>query len=181
MSENILSKLEDILKEISFYEKKGFDASSFKIFVKNFKEYLIVTGQTDLISVSTKKTTTKKKSNKNSTLKNFSSDEEMTFDDKLKIIQNFLEDTKAFPTIKEVIEFANIQLNLEFKDQKESREVTISRIITRIRTKPELKETLKTAVLSIRNEKIQNVRARTKKDLISAETFSKWAEIIKNI
>lgn len=181
MSENIITKLEDILREISFYEKKGFDASSLKIFVKNFKEYLKVTGQTNLIGNPVKNTTDKKISKKKSLSRNIPLDDEMTFDNKLKIIQTFLEDTKAFPTIKEVIDFANVKLSLEFKDQKESREVTISRIITRIRTKPELKETLKIAVLSIRNEKIHNVRPRTKKDLISAETFSKWAEIIKNI
>lgn len=85
MKENsIVKKLEEALKEISLYEKKGFDASSLKIFIKNFKEYLKVTGQTQL-SVFPK--------------------EELTFEKKLQIIQSFLEDKKIFPTIKEVIEF----------------------------------------------------------------------------
>jgi hypothetical protein len=156
---NIVRKLEEALREISFYEKKGFDASSLKVFIKNFKEYLRVTGQTELPF----------------------SDEELTFDKKLEIIQDFLEDKKAFPTIKNVIEFANEKLNLDFRDQKEARDVTISRIISRIRTKPDLKDKLKYAVISIRNEKVHNSKPRTKKEVVSAETFSKWAEIIKNI
>lgn len=156
---NIIRKLEEALKEISFYEKKGFDASSLKVFIKNFKEYLRVTGQTELPF----------------------SDEELTFDKKLEIIQDFLEDKKAFPTIKNVIEFANEKLNLDFKDQKEARDVTISRIISRIRTKPDLKDKLKSAVISIRNEKVHSSKPRTKKEVVSAETFSRWAEIIKNI
>ncbi len=162
MSENsVVKKLDEALKEISFYEKKGFDASSLKIFIKNFKEYLKSTGQYEL---------------------SLNSTEEFTFDKKLEIIQTFLEDKKVFPTIKEVIEFANLKLNLDFKDQKESREVTISRIIARIRTKPELKEVLKSAVISIRNEKVHtSIKSKSRKEIISAETFSKWAEIIKNI
>ncbi len=151
-------KLEEALKEISRYEKRGFDASALKIFIKNFKEYLKVTNQVTL----------------------FSSDE-LTFDAKLKIIQDFLEDRKAFPTIKDVIAFANTKLALDFRNQKESREVTISRIIARIKTKPELKDTLKSAVLDIRNESVHNVKQRSKKDIVNADTFSKWAEIIKNI
>lgn len=157
---SVVKKLEEALKEISFYEKKGFDASSLKIFIKNFKEYLKVTGQSE------------------PTL--FPKDE-LTFDGKLEIIQTFLEDTKAFPTIKEVIEFANSKLNLNFKDQKESREITINRIIGRIRTKPELKDKLKSAVLTIRNERVHSNKLYTKKEIITAETFIKWADILKNI
>jgi len=155
-----LRKLEEALKELSFYEKKGFDASSLKIFIKDFKEYLRVTGQLEPPEVST---------------------DEITFENKLIIIQKFLQDRKAFLTIKDVIEFANTQLNLDFIDQKESREVTISRIISRIRNKPELKDTLKSAVISIRNEKAHGAKTKSKKEVISAETFIKWADIIKNI
>lgn len=160
MENTILKRLEDILKEIAFYEKKGFDASALRIFYKNFKEYLKVTGQ-DQIPLFT--------------------GEELTFDRKLEIIQSFLEDKRAFPTIKEVIDFANTQLNLDFRDQKASRETTISRIVTRIRTKPELKDVLKRAVISIRNEQVHSVKPKTNKDIINAETFIRWAEIIKNI
>lgn len=160
MENTTLKKLEEILKEISFYEKKGFDASPLKIFVKNFKEYLKITGQ-DQISL-------------------FQSDQ-LTFDKKLEIIQEFLEDQKVFPTIKEVIDFANAKLNLDFRDQKASREITISRIISRIRTKPELKDVLKLAVISIRNEQVHSAKPKSKREVINAETFIKWAEIIKNI
>jgi hypothetical protein len=155
---SILKKLEDSLKELSFYEKKGLDTSELKIFIRNFKDFLRLTEQPTLF------------------------DKELSFEKKLEIIQSFLEDTIAFPTIKEVIEFANEKLGLEFKDQKASREVTISRIISRISSKPELKETLKSAVISIRNEIVHKSRnSRSKKEVINAETFIKWAEIIKNI
>ena len=106
----------------------------------------------------------------------------ISFEEKLSIIENFLEDKKAFPTIGSVIEFANNKLDLGFKDQKESRKITISRIIGRIKTKPELKDKLKKSVLEIRNEKTRITKSfKTKKEVISAETFSKWADIIKNI
>lgn len=161
MKENsVVKKLEEALKEISVYEKKGFDASSLKIFIKNFKEYLKITGQSE------------------PTL--FTKDE-LNFDRKLEIIQTFLEDTKAFPTIKDVIDFANSKLDLEFKDQKESRKITISRIIGRIRSMPELKDKLKLAVLTLRNERVHSNKPYTKKEIITAETFMKWADILKNI
>ncbi len=149
------------LKEISFYEKKGFDASSFKIFIKNFKEYLRITHQlqSDLFS-----------------------QDIITFENKLEIVKEFLEDRKVFPTIKDVIEFSNSKLKLDYRDQKLSRETTIAKIINQIRKKPELKDELKKAVLSIKNEKVHLVKkSKSKKEIISAETFSKWAEIIKNI
>lgn len=158
MENSILKKLEEALKELSTYEKKGLDTSSLKIFIKNFKEFIKLNEPTNLLN------------------------EELTFDRKLEIIKSFLEDKKAFPTINEVIQFANDRLQLEFKDQKESREVTIVRIISRIKSKPELKDKLKAAVLSLRNEMVHTSRSsKSKKQIISAETFSKWADIIKNI
>ncbi len=158
MENDTLKKLEEALKDLNAYEKRGLDTSSLKIFIKNFKEFLKVN---DPIKV-----------RKN----------ELTFEEKLAIIKSFLEDRVAFPTIHEVIRFANERLGLEFKDQKESRSVTISRIIGRINSKPELKETLKVAVLSIRNEMTHTTQVKkSKKQIITAETFSKWADIIKNI
>lgn len=158
MENKTLIKLEEALKELSIYEKRGLDTSSLKIFIRNFKEFLKVNKQQILFKI------------------------ELSFEEKLSIIKTFLEDKKAFPTIKDVIDFANDRLNLEFRDQKESREVTISRIIGRINSKPELKETLKKAVISIRNEMIHTPQTKkSKKEIITTETFSKWADIIKNI
>ena len=112
----------------------------------------------------------------------FNEPKPIPFEEKLSIIEKFLEDKKAFPTIGSVIEFANNKLDLGFKDQKESRKITISRIIGRIKSKPELKDKLKKAVLEIRNEKVHTTKtSKNKKEVISAETFSKWADIIKNI
>jgi len=158
MENATLKKLEEALKELTSYEKMGLDTSSLKIFIKNFKQFIKLNAGSNFFP------------------------EELTFEKKLEIIQSFLEDRKAFPTITDVIGFANDRLQLDFKDQKESREITISRIILRIRSKPELKDKLKTAVLSIRNEMVHNMpRTRSKKHIITAETFSKWADIIKNI
>lgn len=158
MENPTLKKLEEIAKEISLYEKKGFDASSLKLFIKNFKRYLQITNQLELPF----------------------SDDQAGLEAKLKVIKEFLEDKKVFPTISDVIDFANLKLNLDFRDQKASRETTISRIISRIESKPELKDVLKAAVISIRNEKV-HTPSKSRKEVISAETFIKWADIIKNI
>ncbi len=161
MESNTFKKLEEILKELKDYEKKGLDTSSLKIFVKNFKEFLKLNNQSTQSTLFT---------------------EELTFEKKLEIIKSMLEDKRAFPTVNKVIEFANSNLSLDFKDQKESREVTISRIIGRIRSKPELKDNVKKAVLNIRNEMVHKSNtSKSKREIITAETFSKWADIIKNI
>jgi hypothetical protein len=158
MDNSALKKLEQILKELGPFEKKGLDTSSLKIFIRNFKEFIKINSQTSLFS------------------------DELNLNDKLNIIKSFLEDRKAFPTINDVIHFANDRLDLEFKDQKESRATTINRIISRINSKPELKEKLKFAVLDIRNEMVHSgFSSKSKKEIITAEIFSKWAEIIKNI
>lgn len=158
MENNTLKKLEGVLTELSIYENKGLDTSSLKIFIKNFKEFIKLNDQ------------------------NIFNYEELTFEDKLEMIKSFLEDKKVFPRINDVIQFANDRLHLDFKDQKASREVTIKRIIGRIRSKPELTEILKTAVLSIRNEMVHTIpSSKSKKEIISAETFGKWADIIQNI
>ncbi|MDR0506112.1 MAG: hypothetical protein LBH32_04760 [Dysgonamonadaceae bacterium] len=155
----ILSKLEDIQKELRPFEKQGLDTSSLKIFVKNFKEFLKLNNQSSLFQ------------------------QELKFEDKLSIIKSFLEDKKAFPKIENVIVFANERLGIEFKNQKKSRETTISLIISRISSKPELKDKLKEAVLSIRNEMVHSntKNKKSSKQIITTESFSKWADIIKNI
>ena len=155
MNIDILDKLEAVLKELSPFEKKGLDTSSLKIFIKNYKNFIKL---------------------------NESSGEQLSFEDKLDLIKKFLEDKKVFPAIKDVIFFANEKLGLEFKDQKESRDITISRIVGRVRNNPALKDKLKLSVLSMCNEKMHNISSsKSKKEIISAETFDKWAEIIRKI
>lgn len=155
---NTINKLEEILRELSPYEKKGLDTSSLKLFIKSLKVFVKVLNQPDLFY------------------------EEISIDEKLVIIKKFLHDKKAFPTINDVIIFANERLGLDFRNQKASRDITIERIIGRIKTKPDLKDVLKEAVLSIRNEYVhRRANTRTKSDIITAETFIKWAEIIKEI
>ncbi|MDL2252384.1 hypothetical protein LJC12_06020 [Odoribacter sp. OttesenSCG-928-J03] len=155
MNVDILNRLEIILKELSPLEKKGLDTSSLKIFIKNYKNFIKI---------------------------NESSVESLTDEEKFDLVKRFLEDKKVFPTIKDVIFFANDKLGLDFKDQKESRDITIARIISRMKNNPLLKDKLKLSVLSMRNEKMHNISSsKSKKEIISAETFDKWAEIIRKI
>lgn len=81
MNIDILNKLECILKELSSFEKMGLDTSSLKIFIKNYKNFLKINEQ---------------------------SIEQLSLDEKLNLVQKFLEDKKVFPTIKDVITFAMI-------------------------------------------------------------------------
>lgn len=150
--------LEKLMKDLVDYEKKGLDTSSLRLFIKNLKTF-----------------------DKLQKFEQTRIEQHLSFDEKLNIIKAFLEDKKAFPKIKDVIEFANDQLALSFVDQKESRDVTIRRILGRIQETPELKEKLKLAVIIIRNQKAHKNINRTKKDIESVESFSKWAEILRNL
>ena len=106
----------------------------------------------------------------------------LSLDEKLNIIKSFLEDKKAFPRIADVIDFANKELSLGFKDQKESRAITIGRIIGRIERSPVLKDQLKEAVIRIRNQQMHGHSTKTtKKDKEKAESYARWAEILINI
>lgn len=157
--DNEILQLEKILKSLSEFENKGLDTSSLKIFIRNLKTF--------------EKIQKAKWSNSNKRL---------SFDEKLNIIKTFLEDKKAFPRIADVINFANIELSLGFKDQKESRAITIRRIIGRIEQTPQLKEKVKNAVMRIRNNAIHNLPTKmTKKDKEKVESYAKWAEILINL
>lgn len=158
MFDKYIDQLEKIMKELSEYEKRGLDSSSLRVFIKNLKTFqkLQIYEQSRV-------------------------DQSQTFDEKLAIIKSFLEDRKAFPRIKDVIDFANTQLSIEFIDQKESRDITIKRIIGRIQETPVLKEKVKIAVLNIRNQKAHSTSKRTKREIESQESFSKWAEILRNL
>lgn len=147
-----------MMKELSSSEKKGLDTSSLRLFIKNLKTF-----------------------QKLQKIEQSRSEQNLSFEDKLTIVKSFLEDKKAFPRIKDVIDFANEQLSLNFKDQKEARDITIKRILGRIFETPELKEKVKIAVLNIRNQKVHSSSKKTKKDIDSVESFSKWAEILRNI
>lgn len=154
-----INDLEKILKNLSDYNKKGLDTSSLRLFIKNLKTFEKI--QSSRIS--------------NSAMN-------MSFEDKLELIKAFLEDKKVFPRIKDVIEFANQELFLDFKDQKESRALTIKRIIGRIEKYPELKENLKKAVINIRNREVHSPNPyKSKKDIEKVESFTKWAEILRNL
>jgi len=158
MLKNHINYLDDMLKDLSKDEKKGLDTSSLKLFIKNLKMY-----------------------EKIQSLDNLEKNKRLSFDDKLDIIKSFLEDKKAFPRILDVINFANSELDLGFKDQKESRTITIKRVIGRIRLSPELKEKVKISVQNIRNEKVHHKSTKSKKDVENVASFMKWAEILKEL
>ena len=147
-----------MMKDLSPYEKKGLDSSSLRLFLKNLKTF-----------------------QKLQKIEQSRYGQNLSFDEKLNIIKSFLEDKKAFSRIQDVIEFSNVQLGINFIDQKESRETTIRRVIGRIQETPELKEKVIDAVLKIRNQKAHLSSKRTKKELEIAESFSKWAEILRNL
>lgn len=156
---NIIDELDFIYKQLKSYERNGLDTSSLKIFIKNLKTFQKIQYSLD---------------NKYS--------KTLSFEEKLDLIKAFLEDKRVFPRIKDIIEFANDKLELGFIDQKESRQLTIHRIISRIEKKPELKEKVKFAVLEIRNKKYHSQNAyRTKKEMENLESFAKWANILKNL
>lgn len=150
--------LESMIKSLSKDEKNGLDTSSLRLFIKNLKMY-----------------------EKIQSSGHFEKNDMLTFDEKLNIIKSFLEDTKVFPRIIDVINFANKELDLGFKDQKESRDITIKRVIGRINETPELKEKVKLSVKNIRNEKVHKETNSSKKDSDIAASFMKWADILKNI
>ncbi|MCU8023464.1 hypothetical protein AAEH92_17225 [Shewanella xiamenensis] len=155
--DNYIKDLEVMIKNLSRYEKSGLDTSSLRLFIKNLKMF-------------------KKLESINS-----SHEELVSFESKLNVIKLFLEDKKAFPRIHDIINFANTRLNLGFKDQKESREITIRRVIGRIEETPELKERVKEAVNEIKNEQESKESEISKFEIASKESFMKWAEILKNI
>ena len=157
--EDKILKAEELLKSLSAFEKKGLDTSSLKIFIKNLKTFNKI---------------------QKARISNYS--QRLSFEEKLNIIRSFLEDKKVFPRISDVIDFANSELSLDFKDQKESRTITISRIIGRIERTPLLKDQLKEAVIRIRNQEIHSHNTKlTKKDKEKAESYARWAEILINV
>jgi len=157
--DNHIRYLENLMNDLSFYENKGLDTSSLRLFIKNLKTF-----------------------QKIQKIQEFKVSQSLSFAEKLNIIKSFLEDKKIFPNIKRVIDFANKELDLGFRDQKESRKTTIRRVIGRIEETPELKEKVKLAVLKIRNQKMHYIsKKRTKKEIESAESYAKWAEILRNL
>lgn len=156
-----LMQVEELLRSLSEYERVGLDTSSLKVFSKNLKTFL------KLQKVSA-----------------FNQSEHMTFSEKLAIIKSFLEDKKLFPKISDVIKFANEELSLDFKDQKESRIVTIRRVIGRIEETPELKDVVKSAVNRLRNQAVHSkysASKSSKKDQEKIETYARWAEILMKL
>ena len=157
--QNYIDDLEKTLKEFSDYEKKGLDTSSLRLFIKNLKVFQKIQFSRE------------NKFNRN-----------ITFKVKLELIKAFLDDKKVFPRINEIIEFANNELGLEFKNQKESRGITIQRIIGRIEKNPELKEKVKKSVIKIRNKRVHpHSSYKTKKDIENVESYTKWAKILSNL
>lgn len=154
-----IEQAEELLKSLSDFEKKGLDTSSLKIFIKNLKTF-----------------------SKIQETKFNNETENLSYENKLDVIRLFLEDKKVFPTISDVIDFANKELSIEFRDQKQSRETTIIKIISRIKESPELTELVKSAVKRMRNQNFHSSKKiATKREIEQAESYAKWAEILGNL
>lgn len=158
---NIDKNIEDldlILRNLSEYEKKGLDTSSLKLFIRNLKTFNKV-----------------QKSRENRYLSN------ITLEDKLDLIRSFLEDKIVFPKIKDVIDFSNNILGLNFRDQKESRSLTIQRIIKRIEKDPQLKNNIKDAVKDLVKSNAGYKKSEGGNGKSDIESYSKWAEVLSNL
>lgn len=154
MDENI-EKLQEVLRSLSMYEKKGLDVSYLKLFIKNYKLFL------EINSIKPDYTLFDK-------------------DKKLFIVEKFLSDTSIFPRIIDVINFVNEHLHLSFKSQNASRETTIQRIIKRIEKEPEVKNKLKNTLQLISKQEKPKKKTTTKK-LENSDDLIKWAEMLKDI
>lgn len=156
MDRNI-EDLERVLKSISKYERIGLDTSYLKSFIKNYKLFLELNNiESDVISDS--------------------------YSDRMKILTNILSDKKIFPRIIDIVEFSNSNLDIEFKSQKASREITIRRIIKRAENDNEFKNKLKNKLTSLINDGYYKEKKRSvnyKKSKLN--DLEKWAKMLKDV
>lgn len=156
MDKNI-EQLELVLKNISKYERIGLDTSYLKSFIKNYKLFLELHDIEPEIS------------NNN-------------YSDRMRILTSILSDKKLFPRIIDIVEFSNSNLDIEFKSQKASREVTISRIIKRAEKDEDFKDNLKSKLKSLINDgyyKEQKQKHSSKKSTLN--DLDKWAKMLKDL
>lgn len=153
-----LNDLERILKDLSVYEKQGLDTSYLKSFLKQYKVFIDIN--------------------------NLDSDFSTYSDEgKLEIIREIMSDKSIFPTIKHIIHFANEEMDIEFRSQNASRDITISRIIKRVEKDPEVKRKLKRSLLwAIEDAGYSpKTKSHTPKSTMKSIELNKWVEILKDL
>lgn len=149
-----LVALEDILKNIRKYEKLGLDTSYLKLFIKNYKLFLEFNNIKPELSAS----------------------------DRFKILKKILDNKLLFPTIADIVDFANFKLGIEFKSQKTSRTVTINRIIKRSEKDENFKKVLKEKLSSlILDGYYKDQRYNSVSKQINYNDLEQWAKMLEDI
>ncbi|MBO9497298.1 hypothetical protein J7438_24905 [Thalassotalea sp. G20_0] len=153
-----LHDLERILKDLSDYEKKGLDTSYLKSFIKQYKVFIDINDLGSDIS-------------------------SYSYEDKLEIIREIMSDRSIFPNIKDIIFFANEEMDIEFKSQNASRDTTISRIIKRVEKDPEVKRKLKRSLLWAIEDAgyALKTKSHSSRKASNSIELSKWVEILKDL
>lgn len=155
---NSLYELERILKDLSKYEKQGLDTSYLKLFIKQYKVFINLN---------------KMKPD----LANYSDYE------KFDIIRDIMNDRSIFPTIKDIVFFANEEMDLDFKSQNASREITISRILKKVEKDPEFKNKLKKSLLWLIEEADYSFKSKytSRKIENNSNYLDKWVKMLKEL
>ena len=155
--DNNIESLEKVLKDISKYERIGLDTSYLRSFIKNYKLFMEL----------------------NEIEPDIKSD---SYSGRMKILTSILNDNKLFPRIIDIVEFTNTNLDIEFKSQKASREVTVSRIIKRAEKDDDFKENLKSKLTSL----IEDGYYKEKKKAVTSKKsrlndLDKWAKMLRDL
>lgn len=155
--DNNIESLEKVLKDISKYERIGLDTSYLKSFIKNYKLFMEL----------------------NKIEPGIKSD---SYSDRMRILTSILNDNKLFPRVIDIVEFTNTNLDIEFKSQKASREITVSRIIKRAEKDEDFKENLKSKLSSL----IDDGYYKEKKKAVTSKKsrlndLDKWAKMLRDL
>lgn len=155
--DNNIESLEKVLKDISKYERIGLDTSYLKSFIKNYKLFM----ELNKIEPGIKPD---------------------SYSDRMRILTSILSDNKLFPRVIDIVEFTNTNLDIEFKSQKASREITVSRIIKRAEKDDDFKENLKSKLSSL----IDDGYYKEKKKAVTSKKsrlndLDKWAKMLRDL
>jgi hypothetical protein len=153
-----LFELEKILKNISEYEKNGLDTSYLKSFIKQYKVFITINDiKPDIMKYSD--------------------------NEKFNIIRNVMDDKAIFPTINDIILFANKEMGLGFKSQKVSREMTIERVLKRVEKDPEFKNKLKQSLIWLIEETSYHPQKSTSSSKINSNSIDldQWVKMLKDL
>ncbi|WP_422840449.1 hypothetical protein [Aeromonas veronii] len=153
-----LYELERILKDLSKFEKQGLDTSYLKSFIRQYKTFIKINDvKPDISSYSDYQ--------------------------KFNIIREIMNDKIIFPTINHIIYFANEEMELDFKSQNASREITIDRILKRVEKDPEFKHKLKKSLIWLLSVTDYNMKSTSSyiKSESNSKYLDKWVKMLKEL